>query len=215
VTVFYLHGFASSPHSSKAAFFAERCAARAIRMECPDLNAPEFSTLTVSRMLAQVESGIAALPPSDVTLIGSSLGGFVAVEAAARQVNRSRHPITRLILLAPAVELEWEKWAEIGPRGIAEWRRAGGIEVFHYAFQETRSLGFAFYEDASRYRPAARRLGLPMLIFQGRHDTSVSPPTVERFAAAQPDATLHLLEDGHQLKDSLDFIWQESERALV
>ena len=213
--VFYLHGFASSPRSSKATFFAERFAARGIRMECLDLNQPEFSTLTVSRMLQQLEKRIAAIPPADVVLIGSSLGGFVAVEAAARQVNQARHPITQLILLAPAVELEWEKWTEIGAGGVAAWRRAGEIEVFHYAFQENRKLNFAFYEDANRYHPASRRLSLPMVIFQGRHDESVTPAVVERFAAVQPHATLHLVDDGHQLKNSLEFIWEETARALV
>ena len=213
--VFYLHGFASSPESSKATFFADRFAAHGIRMECLDLNEPDFSTLTVSRMLQQVEKRIAAIPPADVVLVGSSLGGFVAVEAAGRQVNEARHPITQLILLAPAVELEWERWTELGVGGVDNWRRTGQIEVFHYAFQENRTLNFAFYEDANRYHPSSRRLPMPMVIFQGREDESVSPAVVERFAAAQPNATLHLLDDGHQLKNSLDFIWQETARALV
>ena len=126
--VLYLHGFASSPASSKATYFSDRLAARGVRMECPDLNQPDFSTLTVSRMLQQVEDRIRALPPGDVVLIGSSLGGFVAVEAAARQANRERHPITQLILLAPAVDLEWEKWSELGSAGVEGWRRAGSVE---------------------------------------------------------------------------------------
>ena len=54
--VFYLHGFASSPGSAKAMFFAERLARAGVRMDCPDLNLPDFSTLTVSRMLQQVEA---------------------------------------------------------------------------------------------------------------------------------------------------------------
>ena len=53
-----------------------------------------------------------------------------------------------------------------------------------------------------------------MLIFQGRQDESVSPAVVERFAAAQPHATLHMLEDGHQLKNSLEFIWEKTAAAL-
>ena len=64
--VVYLHGFASSPQSSKATFFAGRLAERGIRMECPDLNDPDFSTLTVSRMLRQLETRLAALPPDEV-----------------------------------------------------------------------------------------------------------------------------------------------------
>ena len=57
--VLYLHGFASSPQSSKARFFAGRLAARDIGVTVPDLNQPDFSTLTVSRMLGQVSELIA------------------------------------------------------------------------------------------------------------------------------------------------------------
>jgi pimeloyl-ACP methyl ester carboxylesterase len=212
--VFYLHGFASSPASSKATFFAERLGAQGVQMECLDLNEPDFATLTVSRMLQQVERRLAALPADDVVLIGSSLGGFVAVETAARHVNSVPHPVSRLVLLAPAVELEWEKWTELGSVGVEGWRTAGTIDVFHYAFGEHRGLNFGFYEDANRYHVSARRLPQPMLIFQGRNDDSVSPAVVERFAASQPDATLFLLDDGHQLKNSLEFIWEKTAAAL-
>lgn len=213
--IFYLHGFASSPESSKAKFFGERFAAHGVTLRCPDFNQPDFFTLTVSRMLQQLEKGIAALPQGDVALIGSSLGGFVAVEAAARSVSMARHPITRLILLAPAVELEWERWPEVGPGGLARWRKAGSVEVFHYAYDEPRRLGFSFYEDAIRYAPGSRRLDMPVLIFQGRRDESVPPSTVERFAQAQPRAELHLLDDGHQLKESLDLIWRRMSEFVL
>ena len=98
---FYLHGFASSPRSSKAEFLARQYAARGLTLHTPDFNLPDFSTLTVSRMLQQLEERIRVMPPGEILLIGSSLGGFVAVEAAARAVNQARHPISRLILLAP------------------------------------------------------------------------------------------------------------------
>jgi uncharacterized protein len=212
--VLYLHGFASSPQSSKAQFLAERFAAHGVPFVCLDFNQPDFPTLTVSRMLQQLETRIAALPPGNVVLIGSSLGGFVAVEAAARQVGQARHPISQLVLLAPAVELEWDRWSEVGPGGTDRWREAGDVEVFHYAQNKTEHLKFGFYEDAERYRPGSRHLSVPILIFQGLHDESVSPEVVERFALGQADATLHMLEDGHQLKSSLNFIWWETARFL-
>ena len=53
-----------------------------------------------------------------------------------------------------------------------------------------------------------------MLIFQGRQDESVSPQIVERFSQHQAAATLHMLDDTHQLKNSLDFIWRETARFL-
>jgi uncharacterized protein len=214
VHLFYLHGFASSPQSSKAQFLSDRLSAAGMTLHCPDFNQPDFSTLTISRMLQLLEKRIAALPQGDVALIGSSLGGFVAVEAARRQVSRARHPIRQLVLLAPAIELDWERWTEVGPAGVERWRRTGEIEVFHFSDGRTRRLKFSFYEDAVKYRPASARLSLPMLIFQGRGDESVDPASVVRFARAQPDATLHLLDDEHQLKKSLDFIWREIARAL-
>jgi pimeloyl-ACP methyl ester carboxylesterase len=214
VVVVYLHGFASSPDSSKAAFFAERFAEHGVTFLCPDLNQPAFSTLTVTRMLQQLDREISTVPPTDVVLIGSSLGGFVAVEAGARQPGNPPHPISRLILLAPAVELEWDRWSEVRPGGIEGWRKTGHIEVFHYAIDRTERLGFKFYEDAERYHPATRRLSLPMLIFQGRQDESVDPALVERFSRRQSRATLHMLDDTHQLKNSLDYIWGETERFL-
>ena len=53
--VFYLHGFASSARSTKAAFFAERLRPHGLELQCPDFNEPDFETLTVSRMLEQVD----------------------------------------------------------------------------------------------------------------------------------------------------------------
>ena len=214
MVVVYLHGFASSPDSSKATFFAERFDARGVTFLCPDLNQPAFSTLTISRMLQQLQDQTSPLPPGELVLIGSSLGGFVAVEAAARQAAGARHPISRLVLLAPAVELEWDRWSEVGPGGVERWRNAGDIEVFHYALDRPDRLNFGFYEDAVQYRPSSRRLSMPMLIFQGLEDESVSPDIVQRFAKQQPAATLHMLDDTHQLKNSLDFIWRETERFL-
>jgi pimeloyl-ACP methyl ester carboxylesterase len=214
MVILYLHGFASSPQSSKATFFADRFAAAGVKFLCPDLNQPAFSTLTVSRMLQQVEKRISTLPPGEIVLMGSSLGGFVAVEAAARQVGQARHPITRLILLAPAVELEWDRWSEVGPGGVERWRQTGSVNVFHYAQDRPDRLDFGFYEDAARYHPASRQLALPVLIFQGRQDESVSPHIVERFAQQQSSATLHMLDDAHQLKNSLEVIWTETMRFL-
>ena len=210
---FYLHGFASSPRSSKATYLQERFASHGIGLRCPDFNEPEFETLTITRMLDALDGEVSRSAPDTVVLIGSSLGGLVAVEAAARWRDAS-HPLAHLVLLAPSIEPAWERWDEIGPGGLARWRAAGYIEVFHYAFGERRRLNYSFYEDAVRYAPADVRLDLPVLVFQGTRDASVEPSSVVRFADAQPRATLHLLDDEHQLSDSLPFIWSETARAL-
>src|SRR5262249_39326924 len=117
ITVIYLHGFASSPRSSKASFLAARLAARGVTLVAPDLNEPDFSTLTVTRMLDQVRPLVDAAA-GDVALVGSSLGGYVAVLLAAERSDR----VTRLALLAPALDFDGTKLRDLGDRGLDAWR---------------------------------------------------------------------------------------------
>jgi pimeloyl-ACP methyl ester carboxylesterase len=213
----YLHGFASSAGSSKAAYLAARAAAAGLAFHCPDLNLPEFETLTISRMLDQVDRLLEALAPDPAVLVGSSLGGLVAVEAAARQAERQAPGAPRiesLVLLAPALDIVRGFEREYGEEGIARWRAEGSRDVFHYAHNRSRPLGWAFFEDARRYDPLARRLELPMLIYQGRHDALVDPGMVTRWVERQPHAAITLLDDDHQLSASLDVMWSGMRRFL-
>jgi pimeloyl-ACP methyl ester carboxylesterase len=209
---FYLHGFASSAGSSKAAFFRTRLAGHGVPLHCPDFNEPDFSTLTVTRMLAQLDEAIAALAPGPIVLIGSSLGGFLAVLAAARA--RPRHPIDRLILLAPALDFGRNGMRHLGEAGLADWERTNRLEVFHYGYGRTLTIGYELYRDAARYDAFAEASLLPMLIVQGRRDVSVPPETAIRFAASRPHVTLTLLDDDHQLLGSLEAIWLTSAAFL-
>jgi uncharacterized protein len=161
-------------------------------------------------MLAQVHDTIAALPAGPVTLIGSSLGGFVAVHAALADSAR----VDRLVLLAPALDFGGNRMRELGDRGIDEWRRTGRLDVFHYGYGRLMAVHYELYADAARYDAINARLDLPIQIFQGRRDTSVDPGTVERWARARPNVDLHLLDDDHQMLASLDTIWQEMSRFL-
>jgi pimeloyl-ACP methyl ester carboxylesterase len=98
--VVYLHGFPSSPASSKAQRFKAECARRGVSFSCPDLNPPASEAPTVRRMLEQARAAIGA-SGGPVMLVGSSLGGFIAVHAAAQDKTGR---IERLALLAPAVD---------------------------------------------------------------------------------------------------------------
>jgi pimeloyl-ACP methyl ester carboxylesterase len=204
VTVFYLHGFASSAKSTKATYFETRLTALGMTFRCPDFNEPDFRTLTITRMLDQLD---AALSSSDgeTTLIGSSLGGTLAVLAAARFADR----IDRLVLLAPAVMFAKPGHHLLPVERIEEWRHRGALPFFHYAFNEERLLDFAFYEDSLRYDAFTAVFSQPTLIFQGLEDQSVDSRTVERFASSRPNTTLSLLEDDHQLLTSLPRIWRD------
>jgi predicted alpha/beta-hydrolase family hydrolase len=75
-------------------------------------------------------------------------------------------------------------------------------------------VGYALYEDARQYESRSAAVSVPTLIFQGRRDDLVDAAMVERFAAARPNVTLHLLDDDHRLQASLPLIWLATARFL-
>jgi uncharacterized protein len=199
----YLHGFASSPRSGKASYFAERFRDHGIELECPDFNQPDFESLTISRMVEQLHERLASDGDGSSTLIGSSLGGTLAILTAAR----SPRLVDRLMLLAPAVMFAKPGHHLLPPDRVDEWRRAGTLPFFHYAHNADRLLGFGFYEDSLGHDAFGAVFDQPTLIVQGVRDTSVDPGMVAQFAATRPNVTLSLLEDDHQLLHSLPRIW--------
>lgn len=208
--IIYLHGFASSSKSTKAAYFGERLRGHGLTVSCPDFNEPDFSSLTLTRMLNQLAGEVEAANEASVTLMGSSLGGTLAVLAAQQLGAR----VESLILLAPAVMFAKPGHHLLPPERIDEWRRRGSLPFYHYAYNEERPLDVAFYEDSMRYDAFGASFSQPTLIFQGRHDQSVDCRTVEQFARDRRNVTLSLLEDDHQLLASLPRIWADVEAFL-
>lgn len=90
--ILYLHGFRSSPQSFKARLLAERLRAlgRGDDYLCPQLPPSPAAAIALAQSL------IAAQPPAQLTLIGSSLGGYYATWMAERTGCRA-------VLLNPAV----------------------------------------------------------------------------------------------------------------
>jgi uncharacterized protein len=202
--IFYLHGFASSAKSTKAGYFADRLREHGIALRCPDFNEPDFATLTLTRMLAQLQQHIEAAGDRPATVIGSSLGGTLAILAADKMAAR----IDRVILLAPAVMFAKPGHHLLPPERIDEWRRQGSLPFFHHAYDGERPLNVSFYEDSLQYDAFGARLEQPTLVFQGLRDASVDYRTLEAFARTRPDVTLSLLDDDHQLIASLPRIWE-------
>jgi pimeloyl-ACP methyl ester carboxylesterase len=213
MTAIYLHGFASGVTSSKATYLGRRLRAKGVDVKTPDLNLPDFSTLTITRMLTDVGQLMdAATGP--VTLIGSSLGAFVAVNAAVQRPDR----VEKIVLMAPALDFGPPRqghgagaWT---PETIAEWKARGSMQVFHYGYGRILPIHYALYEDARGYDAFNANVRQPVLVFQGRLDDVVDPVVVEEWCLARPNAELHLLDDGHQLTDSLEYIWEKIETFL-
>ncbi len=104
----YLHGFRSSPQSTKARMVAARVHTQHPRVTwwCPQLPPSPRDAL------ALVTNGIAAWPRASMAVIGSSLGGYYATWVA-RQTG------CRAVLLNPAVDPARDLAAHIGEQ--ASW----------------------------------------------------------------------------------------------
>jgi pimeloyl-ACP methyl ester carboxylesterase len=207
--IFYFHGFASSARSSKATFFAGKLRELGIELHTPDFNEPDFSTLTIARMVDQVSRAIAGIS-GPVVLIGSSMGAFVAVQTALRHPDRVSH----LVLLAPALDFGGNRMRSLGEAGIDEWQRTGHLNVFHYGYGRMMPVHYELYADARRHDCVNAALAMPIQVFQGRRDDAVDPDSVERWSRARPNVELHMLDDDHQLTASVGLIWEEMKRFL-
>lgn len=205
MNVFYLHGFASSAASTKAAYFRERLAGHGIALQCPDLNEPDFSTLTMTRMRGQV-GDLLAESAGKSTLLGSSLGGRLAILAAARFPET----VDRVVLLAPAVI---SAKTFLPPDRMDAWKREGMTMFHHYAGGE-RPLHYAFYEDLEADGVWDAEFHQPAIAFQGLRDAAVDHRVVEDFVRTRPNIRLTLLDDEHQLLASLPSIWADVKAFL-
>lgn len=106
----YLHGFASSPASTKARAFEAWGASRRLAIDALDLRVPSFENLRFSAIKATVRAAIdASAGGGDVAraravLIGSSLGGLTACRVAEEDAR-----VSAVLAMAPAFRLA-ERW---------------------------------------------------------------------------------------------------------
>lgn len=204
--IVYLHGFASGPRSSKARYFRTLLEGAGIPIDIPDLADGDFEHITITGQLAVIDRAVGG---DSVALIGSSLGGYLAALYAARHAH-----VNRLVLLAPAFGFA-QRWPErLGLAELAAWRRTGAIEVFHYADNRNRKLGYQLLADGQRFE-AYPDFTQPALIFHGTHDDAVPVRYSEEFAANHPNATLEILDAGHDLLNVLDYMAPKILRFLT
>lgn len=199
-TYFYLHGFASSPRSSKAVYLGDRFYQLGIDLITPDLNQGDFCHLTLTRQVQQVQ---AALPATPVVLIGSSLGGLIASWVAQRQSQ-----VEQLVLLAPAFQF-LDRWLQtLDKAQLQHWQTQGYLEFYHYGEQRSLPLSYQFVQDAKRYPDDQLQRPLPTLILHGRHDQVIAIAASRDFVAQRPWADLVELDSDHSLGNVQAEIWQ-------
>lgn len=204
----YIHGFASSSLSRKGLYLRQVFRGRGMELELPDLNVPSFETMTISSMLAALDSRDASAGADSFSwrLVGSSLGGYVAARWAELRPDR----VDRLVLLCPGMEMT-KRWPELlGKEAFARWEAEGSIEMPDGAGLP-RPLHWGFMEEM-RTHPAIPEPTCPVLVLHGRRDEVVDPELSRRYAAARPHVELVEVDDDHSLAGSLQRIAREVTR---
>ncbi len=136
--ILYLHGFRSSPLSTKTSLLASRMQAlgRGDEYLCPQLPAsPQAAIAQALEIAGRVE-------PSELTLIGSSLGGYYATWLAERLGCRA-------VLLNPAVHAARDLASQVGVK--TQYHSNEAFEFKSIYIDELKALAIKQITHPERY----------------------------------------------------------------
>jgi uncharacterized protein len=135
--ILYLHGFRSSPQSFKARLMRSRLAelGRIGEWLCPMLPVSPREAIALAETLA-------ANAQDEITLVGSSLGGFYATWLAEKHGWRA-------VLLNPAVVPQKDLSGYLGEQPL--WHGGGNVVVEPHHLDELRALSVTSITRPERY----------------------------------------------------------------
>jgi pimeloyl-ACP methyl ester carboxylesterase len=208
--ILFLHGFASSAGSTKSRYLAERLGALpGVEFHALDLNPTpaDFEYMTTTGAINRLRQYVLDHGLRDVSLIGSSYGGLIALHYAHRLGD-----VAKLLLLAPG--LRWLSGG-LSDEELVHWQDAGIAPVYHFAFERELPLRYDIQADGLGYLepvpPAA-----PTLIIHGWRDTTVPTDHSRKYAAGFPKRVRLIEVDAdHDLNGHLEFIWEYVESFLL
>jgi pimeloyl-ACP methyl ester carboxylesterase len=206
--LFWLGGFRSDMTGTKAAVVdalaaADRLAAVRFDYSGHGASGGDFAEGTISRWLEEALAVFDATTDGPQILIGSSMGGWLALHLAV--LLRESGRVAGLVLIAPAVDmtraLMWDRWKKKARDTLLRdgvYREPSPYSAEPYLI--TRAL----IEDGDRHLFAGRliEVGCPVTILQGMLDKEVPWRHASALVAqlASDDVVLTLVKDGdHRL----------------
>lgn len=206
--VVFLGGFNSDMTGSKAEFLAGWCEARGtpfLRFDYAGHGASggRFEDGTIGRWAEDAACVLGTLAEGPQVLVGSSMGGWIALLLARRMAVRA------VLGIAPAPDFTEDlMWAEFTPDQRAAIQRDG---VWHRPsdYGAPYPITRALIEDGRRHLllRGALEIAAPLRILQGQRDADVPWRHALRIAEAATgeDVRVHLVKDGdHRLSRPQD-----------
>lgn len=203
----YLHGFASSPASSKARAFEAWGKSNGIAIDVLDLRVPSFEGLRFSAIKRRVREAIDAAggDRSRAVLIGSSLGGITALRVAEEDAR-----VAAVFAMAPAFELASQWRLRLGEQAWAAWQATGWLEVDDYATSTKAKVEFGFVSEMGRLDVGFPDVRVPVTVVHGVNDDVVQPSLSRAWSRGKRHVRLCEVEDGHELRESIPLILEEA-----
>lgn len=205
-TLVWLGGFRSDMTGSKAEALAEWGRAhgrRVVRFDYSGHGATggSFEAGRIGRWFAEAKAVIAAEAGDDFVLVGSSMGGWMALLVAAERPKG----LKGLVLVAPAPDFTEKLFYPMLPASLKARVGAGeAIELPGDYGSPSYRLEAGFFTDGRAHNLLDKplKLGVPVTILQGMADTSVPYAHALRIVdrLVDDDVVLTLVKDGdHRL----------------
>jgi pimeloyl-ACP methyl ester carboxylesterase len=199
--VVFLGGFRSDMTGTKAVALEDWARARGrafLRFDYSGHGASEgaFEEGTIGQWAADAEDAIAELTDGPQILVGSSMGGWIALLLARRSPER----VAGLVGIAAAPDFtEDMMWAAFDADTRAALERAGRIELPSDYSEEPTPVTLRLIEEGrgNLVLRAPLPLAFPARLLQGTADADVPPAVAVRLLdhLESPDARLTLVKD--------------------
>ena len=212
-TLFWLGGFRSEMTGTKATAIDAYGASYGLGTVRFDYSGHgqsggRFEDGTITRWLAEARAVFDRTVPGKAIVIGSSMGGWIALLLA--EALRETGRVAGLVLIAPAVDmtraLMWDRWKKKARDALTK------TGVYHQPSgysDEPYPIFKSLIEDGDRHLFGGRliEVGCPVHILQGALDPEVPRQHAERLVThlASDDVVLTLIKDGdHRLSRPAD-----------
>jgi uncharacterized protein len=204
IVALYLHGFLSSPKSSKALTIRKRLEQDRRVTWAPDLHLP-LAKFTIQRSLKRIEEALQGWD-GDFVLVASSLGGYTAAEFAYQhRATRCDGRLVGLALLAPAFAFRQTILQILPPEQLERWRQEGSLNLNNWAGRFPDASGpldltYPFWEDLQERVDFPSIGDLPCIVVHGKDDDQASFESSKAWAKGQPRAKFVPFPCGHSFE---------------
>lgn len=207
--VLFITGFLSKRWGNKSKALAQWCAESGWGFCCYDVRGfgdseGKFTDYTLSDWIADAGTVISVLKksPEPLTIVGNSLGGWIAWLMAQQHEH-----IERLILIAPAFNMMGVRAKTIAPERRHEWHRAGWMPWDDDPLHRDWPLSWKWVEESEAYWASSfdHLRHVRTTILHGTGDTVILPDGSREFVhlLLRHDPTypieLRLLPGDHRL----------------